>query len=170
MTYSFAANEATSWEVLEYLKRAYGVQINGTPFSIYNLNNWIRMKKLPEAYGGYKILAVTRYKELGNLMVLTLEGWNRMDVEDLVDSLTDFDTTRSQRRKKDVSPKAVRPRKHRTDFYYQLLEQAGKQYTKKTLKAATLPKYYKEAGIKANQLKRKSRDKKRDEVPPSELK
>lgn len=50
----------------------------------------------------------------------------------------------------------LKPRKQRTRLYYQILEAAGKQYTKKTLRQATLPVYWKEAGIKRNQIVNKS--------------
>ena len=48
--------------------------------------------------------------------------------------------------------KNLKPRKQRTKLYYQILEAAGKQFTKKTLEQATLPVYWKEAGIKRNQM------------------
>src|SRR5437879_3882372 len=134
MIYEFASNEATGWEVLEYLRRAYGTQISGAPFTIYNLNNWIRIKKLPEAYGGNKIIAAQRYKELGNLMVLTIDGWNRAEVAYLVGHLSDYEETKNHKRKQDTRAKSARPRKQRTRLYYEILDKAGKQYTKKTLK------------------------------------
>ena len=81
MNFAFESNEFTAWDLLEYLQRAYGAQISGQPFTIHNINVWIRMKKLPDAYGGNKIVQVDRYKELGNLRVLTIERLDREDIE-----------------------------------------------------------------------------------------
>jgi hypothetical protein len=156
MTFHFEDNEFTAWELLEYFKRAYVCQISGAPFCNGNLVNWVRLKKIPEAYGGYSILKTTRYKQLGNLQVFTIEGLSRQEMEAIVGSLLDFEETANKKRKLDVIAKPTRPRKQRTKLYYQILERAGKQYTKKTLLEATLPKYWKEASIKPNQLVNRS--------------
>jgi hypothetical protein len=161
MSYEYAFNEISASELLEYLKRAYGCQINGSPFSSISINNWLRQKAVPQAYGGYKILMATRYKALGNLLVLTLDGFNREEMEALVGSLCDYEETKNRLRKQDQLPKESGPRKKRTRLYYQFLKKGGKQWTKKTLDQAILPLYYKEAGVKQNQLpKRKAAKKK----------
>ena len=70
-----------------------------------------------------------------------------------VDSTLDYYVT-----KEPIYPPLPQPRRVRkmhTPFYYQLLEQHGKQYTKKTKPAATLPDDWKALGIKQNQLPRR---------------
>jgi hypothetical protein len=62
----FEENEFTTNELLNYLKAAYRIQINGTPFSHYNINNWIRNGKIPEAYGNHKISNVEISKAFYN--------------------------------------------------------------------------------------------------------
>jgi hypothetical protein len=144
MNIEFEDNEFTSHELLDYMKGAYGSQINGAPFSAYNINNWIRMGKIPTAYGDHRILQVVITPEFNNYRVITIEGLTR-DIKDALD-LMEF---------KSQSGKAVktkRPRKHRTTFYFQTLKKLGKQYTRKTL--SVLPKNWKEVGIKSNQLAR----------------
>jgi hypothetical protein len=151
MTYHFEDNEFTSWEILEYLKNVYGTQINGSPFKNINIQNWIRIRKLPDAYGGCKIIKTTRYKELYNLLVLTIDGLRRSELTEVVGSVSAFKETLNKRRAIDKIPFSKKPRKQRTKLYYQILKKAGKQYTKKTLKQATLPEDWKSAGIKGNQ-------------------
>jgi hypothetical protein len=152
MIYSFEENEFTSWELLQYLKKAYGHQLNGAPFTATNVCNWRREGKLPDLYGGYKIVAENRYKELGNLLVITLDGFTRTMMEQMVgDPLADMAETVNRQRKADVVPKAKRPRKQRTKLYYSLLPKS-KQTTKATLSDSTLPNYWKEAGGKRNQI------------------
>ena len=90
MEFEFESNEFTTWDLLEYLQRAYGAQIGGQPFTIHNVNVWIRMKKLPDAYGGNRILLVERYKELENLRVLTIERLDRGDIEAVYGALGEF--------------------------------------------------------------------------------
>jgi hypothetical protein len=85
--------------------------------------------------------------------VLTIEGLNRAEGENLVGALSDYQKANSHERKQGNIAKQTRPRKQRTLLYYQILDKAGKQYTKKTLKAATLVKYWKESGSKRNQIK-----------------
>ncbi len=144
MTIEFEDNEFTSYELLDYLKRAYGSQINGAPFSAYNINNWIRIGKIPTAYGDHLILKVVNTLEFNNYRVITVEGLTRDILSDL--GLPEFNL------KSGKIAKSKRPRKHRTPFYYQTLKQLGKQYTRKTL--SMLPENWKEVGIKANQLAR----------------
>jgi len=47
------------------MEYGYGAQISGNPFTIHNVNAWIRMKKIPDAYGGNRIQQMDRYQELG---------------------------------------------------------------------------------------------------------
>ncbi len=154
MDYQFAPNEFTAVELLQFFNNAYGSQINGSPFTYNTLQNWKRLKKIPVAYGGYKIISTTRYKHLGNLLVFKIEGLTREDAEGMIGS---FDENHSTIKFTSLSNKNLKPRKQRTKLYYQTLEAAGKQYTKKTLEQATLPKYWKEAGIKRNQMVNKSK-------------
>ena len=151
MEYQFEDNEFTSWDILEFLKNVYGAQVNGSPFTNINIQNWIRNKKLPEFYGGHRIIKTDRYKELNNLLVLTLENLNRSELTELVGCLSNFRETLNMRRAVDKIDYNKKPRKLRTGLYYQILKKAGKQYTKKTIKRATLPECWKAAGVKANQ-------------------
>jgi hypothetical protein len=144
MNIEFEDNEFTSHELLDYLKRAYGSQINGAPFSAYNINNWIRIGKIPMAYGDHQIIKVVVAPEFNDNRVITVEGLTRDILSDL--GLLGFHL----KSKKTVRTK--RPRKHRTQFYYQTLKKLGKQYTRKTL--TILPENWREVGIKANQLAR----------------
>jgi len=142
MKIEFSDNEFTFHELLKYMKEAYGSQISGAPFLAYNINNWIRIGKIPMAYGDHRILKVEKVKEFSNAKVLTLEGLTRDTLDDL--HLFEFKPTYEE------LPKTKRPRKHRTQLYYQILEKVGKQHTKKTL--SILPTQWKLAGIKPNQL------------------
>jgi hypothetical protein len=144
MNIEFEENEFTSHELLDYLKRAYGSQINGAPFSAYNINNWIRIGKIPMAYGDHRILKVVVTPEFNNYRVITIEGLTRDILSDL--ELLGFNL------KSGNTVKTKRPRKQRTQFYFQTLKKLGKQYTRKTL--SILPENWKEVGIKANQLAR----------------
>jgi hypothetical protein len=143
MTIEYAANEFTVSEILDYLKAAFGYQINGSPFKSYHIYNWIRLRKLPDAYGGYKILDVISMKGLSKVIVL--DGFNR----EMLDDVQMFSPPPIT-----ILPQIKRPRKQRTRLYYELLEKAGKQYTRKTKKLATISNQWKAAGIKPNQLVR----------------
>lgn len=151
MKYEFEQNEFTSWELLEYMKLAYGSQLNGSAFTSTNLQNWIRQRRIPDLYGGFKIIGVDRYKELNNLLVLSLDGFTRNEAEALVGSLSSFEETVNKRRKLERIKKSSRPLKHRTKFYFKLLPKS-KQYTRKLLEQSTLPDFWKDAGIKRNQM------------------
>ena len=144
MNIEFEDNEFTSHELLDYLKKAYGSQINGAPFYAYNINNWIRIGKIPTAYGDHKILKVVTIPEFNNHRVITIEGLTR-------DILNDLDLMEFKLKSEKIT-KTKRPRKHRTTFYFQTLKKLGKQYTRKTL--LILPENWKEVGIKTNQLAR----------------
>lgn len=148
MKYEFGSNEFTSWDLLEYLQRAYGTQVSGQPFTIHNINVWIRMKKIADAYGGNKILRVDRYGELENLRILTIEHLDREDIEAVLGKLSEFKETLNKSR---ASTPRRRKQKLRTDLYYQLL--GGRE---KRSKAIAIPDNYKEMGIKENQFKRRS--------------
>ena len=81
------------------------------------------------------------------MRVLTIEGLTREEVEAMIGSMQNDNNI-----KKPIASKNSLPRKQRTRLYYQTLESAGKQYTKKKLAESTLPHYWKEAGIKKNQM------------------
>jgi len=144
MKFEFESNEFTIWDLLEYLQRAYGAQISGQPFNIHNISVWIRMGKLPDAYGGNRILQVDRYKELGNLRILTIEHLNREDIEAVYGSLNVFTEALNKRR---ADMPRIRRKKLRTELYYQLLGSKGKRGQ------AMIPDYYREMGIRENQFK-----------------
>jgi hypothetical protein len=144
MNIEFEDNEFTSHELLNYLKGAYGSQINSAPFSAYNINNWIRIGKIPTAYGDHLILKVVVIPEFNNYRVITIEGLTR-------DILSDLDLMELKLISEKIA-KTKRPRKYRTEFYFQTLKKMGKQYTRKTL--SILPENWKEVGIKSNQLAR----------------
>jgi hypothetical protein len=144
MITKFEDNEFTSHELLDYMKGAYGSQINGAPFSVYNINNWIRIGKIPTAYGDHRVLKVVITPEFNNYRVISIEGLTRDILSDLW--LLEF------KLKSGKTSKTKRPRKQRTSFYFQTLNKVGKQYTRKTL--SILPENWKEVGIKTNQLAR----------------
>jgi hypothetical protein len=140
----FEENEFTSNELLNYLKAAYRLKINGSAFSHHNINNWIRNGKIPEAYGNHKILNVEISKAFCNRRILTIDGLTRDVLDDL-----------HLLRKAKKFPPIKRIRKQRTELYFQILAKAGKQYTKKTKELSTLPNNWKQLGIKPNQLRRR---------------
>jgi hypothetical protein len=144
MNIEFENNEFTTRELLDYLKKAYGSQINGAPFSAYNINNWIRIGKIPTSYGDHRIMKVVITPEFNNYRVITIEGLTR-------DLLSDFGLMEFKL-KSGKTAKTKRPRKQRTPFYFQTLKKMGKQYTRKTI--SILPENWKEVGIKTNQLSR----------------
>ncbi len=147
MIFTFEPNEFTSWDLLEYVARAYGAQISGQPFTIYNVNVWIRMKKLPDAYGGNRILREDRYKELGNLRVITIEHLNREDIEAVFGTLSRF--TEALNKSRARMPR-IRKQKLRTELYYQQLGSRGRKGN-----AIAIPDNYMMGGIKENQFKRR---------------
>jgi hypothetical protein len=150
MEFEFESNEFTTWDLLEYLQRAYGAQVSGQPFTISNVNVWIRMKKLPDAYGGNRILKVDRYKELDNLRIITVERLSRGDIEAVYGALSNFKETLNKFR---AQTPRIRSRKLRTELYYQLLGSRGRR------KAVVIPDDYRMVGIRENQFKRGKRSK-----------
>lgn len=152
MKIEFEENEFTTQELLSFLKSAYVSQLNGKPFTGATIRNWVEIKHFPLAYGGYKIISNILYKQYGNMRVLTLEGLTREDVIEMVGWMQEHDEM-------EIVSENRQPRKQRTKLYYETLQAAGKQYTKKTLAQSTLPLYWKEAGIKKNQLVNRSKAK-----------
>ena len=144
MILEYANNELTSGELLEFVIAAFGCQVNGKPFKSYHVNNWIRLGKVPDVYGGFKILNVEDIKGLRNCRVLVLDGLARSVLEDIQNIAAQAN---------DEIHITNRPRKQRTRLYYDLLEKAGRQYTRKSKKVATIPDQWKVIGIKRNQLK-----------------
>lgn len=147
MIFTFEQNEFTTWDLLEYMERAYGAQVSGQPFTIYNVNVWIRMKKLPDAYGGNRILHDDRYKELGNLRVITIAHLNREDIEAAYGTLGRF--TEALNKSRAQTPR-IRKQKLRTELYYRQLGSRGRKG-----KAIAIPDNYMMVGIKENQFKRR---------------
>ena len=157
MKIEFDDNEFTVLDILVYLKRGYGAQVNGRPFSTCHVANWVRAGKLPEAYGGNKILGLARYKELDNLAVLTIQGLSRSDVENTLGSLSRYLETKNHRRAIDTVDRRRLPRKQRTELYYKILQKAGKLNTVNTKRLSSLPENWKEIGIRENQLSGRKR-------------
>jgi hypothetical protein len=145
MRFEFEPNELTTWDLLEYMERAYGAQVSGQPFTIHNVNVWIRIGKLPDAYGGNKILRMDRYKDFGNLRILTIEHLDREDIEAFYGSLGGYKETLNKSR---ARTRRVRKRKNRTEFYYQLLGNRGRKRN-----VTAIPDDYRMIGIKGNQFK-----------------
>lgn len=153
MTVKFEDNEFTTADILEYLKRAYGCAINGQPFRLHNMSPWMRedVMKLPDIYGGNKILKVERLARLNNTVILTVEHLSREDIEAALGSLEDVEKAFNNKRKQDAKiDKRKLPRKQRTALYYEIL--GKKNQTKRTLKESTIPTNRKEMGIKNHQL------------------
>jgi hypothetical protein len=148
MDIKFEQNEFTTSDLLEYLRRGYGSQISGAGFSIHNINVWVRIGKIADAYGGNKILRVDRYKEFGNIRILTIEHLNRSDIEFAYGAFGRFMETLNKARAK---PPKTRKQKLRTEFYYQILGGRGRRS-----KAIVIPDKYKEVGIRENQFKGRS--------------
>jgi hypothetical protein len=143
MIVNYANNEFTGYELLSFVTAAFGCQVNGNPFKSYHLNNWIRIGKVPDAYGGYRILSVEKMEGLHSGKVLALSELTR-------DVLIDIQRHPLQVKNPPIPVR--KPRKQRTALYYELLERVGKQYTRKTKKVATISNQWKMIGIKRNQL------------------
>ena len=123
MVYTFDQNEFTLSELLKYLIAAFGCQLNGNCFSNQLLHRWIALKKIPELYGGHNIVAVNKYIPLGNLIVLTIDGLDREDVQFLFDH--------KEMRKDVFQLKAAKQRreiKRRTKLYYKIARQKIPNY------------------------------------------
>lgn len=143
MIFEYANNDLTSGELLEFVIAAFGCQINGKPFKSYHVNNWIRLGKIPDVYGGFKILNVEDIKGLRNCKVLVLDGLTRSILEDIQNIAAQTS---------DETHIINRPRKQRTRLYYEMLEKVSKQYTRKSKEAATISDQWKVIGIKRNQF------------------
>jgi hypothetical protein len=150
MKIQFQENEFTRTDILQYLTKAYGRQLNGNRFSIHNLNNWARVGKIPNLYGGHRILQVDTYPIGKGIKIYTLEGLTRDIVKDV--DLLPNKTPLTKR-----VDKRTLPRKHRTQYYYDILAKHGKQYTRRTLSDSILPDNWKEIGIKQNQLRQRKK-------------
>lgn len=156
MIIELSPNEFLTHELHEYMKAAYGLQLTGTPFTISSINEWMRAEKIPDAYGGHKVLAKRTLKAF-NKSVYTIEDLDRS----ILDSLQELEAMRT------IDPKAItkstdkrmQPRTQRTQFAMQLL--GSKQQIVKTLEQSTLPDNYKLRGIKPNQIKRSAKRRKK---------
>lgn len=134
-------NQLTTRELFQYVKAAYGKQVNGNEFTYSTVNTWLRNKAVPVAYGGHKITDIEKREEF-NMSILTVTNFDRSILSGVKD----------MPKPPPPLPKVSRARKQRTKLYYEILEKAGKQTTVKTLKDATLPDDYLELGIRKNQL------------------
>lgn len=143
-------NQLTTRELLQYVRNAYGLQVNGNEFGYITVSTWMRNKRVPLAYGGHKIVNIEKRDEF-NMSVLTLEDFDRS----ILSAVKEI-----ARPQIDI-PKVSRPRKQRTALYYEILESKGKQTTKKTLKGSILPDNYLALGIKPNQLAGMHKDKRK---------
>lgn len=135
------SNQLTTRELFNYMKLAYGKQINGSPFTYNLITMWMRVGAVPTAYGGYKVVNIEKYQNF-NMSVLTLEGFDRSILDDI---------HLVAKPQVDI-PAVSRPRKQRTKLYYEILKKNRKLFTRKTLEASTLPNNWRELGIKPNQL------------------
>jgi hypothetical protein len=141
MNLQLKENEFTSYELVNYFRKGYGRQLNGAPFYPYTINNWIRRKKVPVAYGGHRIEEVRYMKEFDR-RILTLTGLTR----DALEELQSFNFIVPEA----IPDKTRRPHKHRTRLYYELL---GKIRSKSNGKSnSMLPDNWLELGIRQNQL------------------
>ena len=122
------------------------------------MNRWIEIGNIPEAYGGNKILKTQLYKQLGDLCILTIENLSREDIEYTYGSLDDYEIVHTKKRKVPVIPYNKKPKKIRTELYYQLA--GSKDNTKKLKGKSVLPNNWKELGIRSDQLiKKKNKQK-----------
>lgn len=144
MTYQLESDEFTTWTLLEYLKLAYGVQINGRSFTVHTVLNWVAALKMPDSYGGHRIYQVQRHKELYNMMTFRVEHLNRHDIADMLGKLDQYATQLNKRRVAETKKKGRK--KVRTEFYYQQLPVRKRRGT-------VVPDNYAELGISKRQFK-----------------
>lgn len=144
MTYQLETDEFTTWTLLEYLKLAFGAQVNGRAFTVNLLLHWIRDEKIPESYGGHRIYQVQRHKELYNMCTFRVEHLDRHEIAAMMGRLDEYATHLNKRR---VAETKKRGRKKvRTEFYYQQLPERKRRGT-------VVPDNYAELGITKRQLK-----------------
>ena len=60
---------------------SYGTKVDGSLFVANDVLNWIRGGKIPDVYGGNRIVSSTVYVNLNELRVLTIENLSREDIE-----------------------------------------------------------------------------------------
>lgn len=150
MRIEFEPNEFTTYDLMEYLNRAYGSKVNGRVFRAIDLHNWARLKKIPEVYGGNRILKVTRYKQFENIRVYTIDNLYREDVIRQYGDLSTFKTNFVHSRVKEKQIKQIPPAQ-RTKSSYELAVRKG--YAPPfTNPIAILPDNYRLLGIKSNQI------------------
>lgn len=153
MKIDFKENEFTRAEIIAYMTNAFGAQINGKRFSSHNITNWVRMGKIPNAYGGHRILKVEKVIIGHPIRIYTLEGLTR----DTMEAVAEMKKNEPPKEMPTIINQNSLPRKHRTEYYYKILEKAGKQYTRNSLARSILPDNWKEIGITQNQLARRKR-------------
>lgn len=148
MILQFDDNEFLVRELLEYIVKAYRVQISGKPFQRSNITDWVRLRKVPDSYGGHRILSVELIPEI-KMWVVRVEGLSR-----------EMLTLVSMLESKQPTPVA-RVKKQRTLLYYKTLQEKGGNTSKKVpTDADLLPENWKTVGIKRNQIAGKSKAKK----------
>lgn len=125
-------NEFTTSELLTYLNGCYITKLNEIPFTVGSILDWIRLGKLPEAYGGYKITA----QRLSGIRILTVEGLMREDMRFVRGLAHPVATTITV-----MNPKRT---PSRTRLYYELSRQP--------IPDKVLPDEWKSIGIRGNQL------------------
>lgn len=145
MEYQLESDEFTTWTLLEYLKLAFGAQINGKPFAVSNILFWVRTGKLPESYGGHRIYEAQRYKELNNILTFRVEHLNREEIEEMIGQLDHYAVHLKSKQRVAESKKRGR-KKVRTELYYQMLPERKRRGT-------VVPNNYAELGISKKQFK-----------------
>lgn len=135
-------NEFTSGEIMQYMKAAYGRQLNGNSFQHYMIKTWSQAGRIPDIYGGHKIEGY----RVGAITIWMIEGLSR-------DILQHLDELRSQLKSKEIEVKEdrrQRPRRQRTAFYYQMLGKRNQSIM--TREDSVLPFNWKQLGVKSTQL------------------
>lgn len=151
MTFQLESDEFTTWTLLEYLKLAFGAQVNGRAFTIRTIDPWLRASKIPESYGGHRIYQQCRHKALNNVLTFRVEHLNRHDIEEMIGKLDGYTETLNKRR---VAPKKKGGRKKvRTELYYQSLPLRRRRGT-------VIPNNYAELGITKQQIHNVSKSRK----------
>lgn len=104
--------------------------------------------RIPDAYGGHRILERTVHEDLDDLEVVKVEGLSRADIENAWGAFASF----KERLEKHQTEEPKRKSKVRTELYYQILGKKGKTQT-------AIPDNYTELGITRRQFKQKSKQK-----------
>ena len=152
MKLEFTQNEFTVTELLEYFESVYKSQINCNPFSLSLLHQWIRLRKIPELYGGNKITKVERFSQLRNFIVLTIENLTRDHVMFFVSSCNRQEKIQNKRMNPNALLKKKRKPLLRTEYYFEILARSNKNYSTALNSRTAIPNHWKKLGIKKNQF------------------